>query len=460
MEEKKMQVKLTEGKIAPQIIQITLPLVCGNILQQFYNIFDSLIIGMYLGTNAFAAVGIAGTVMNLFIFILNGFCIGISTMLSRIYGEGNREKFRKEVFAAFYFGSLVTILLSVLALGFLMSVLRLVQTPENLIPSITSYLRVILSGLIVTFFYNLCSCILRSIGNTRVALYFLALSVALNVGFDIFAIAVLRTGIYGAAVATVLAQLISAVCCLLYILHYDRTLLCYRQDIGWHVELVKETTVYAVSSALHQSSLYIGKMLVQGAVNPMGVVDIAAFTAATKIESIVFAFSNSTAEAESIFISQNYGAGKYDRVKKGFRAGRVIHTTEGILWATIMYISAYTFSEMFLAAEEMAAIDACVGYLQLLAFYLPLSFFSNSYVGLFRGVGRVSAPFWGTTIFIGIRVILTFEYVAIKGVPYIATATGVGWIVALFHNLAIYYYIMHSERYHLKDVEKHNTQVA
>lgn len=440
---------LIEGPIVPQIISITVPLLLGNVFQQLYNIFDSVIIGRFLGTEAFVAVGVAGTVMNLFIFILNGFTVGIAAILGQIYGAGDKREYRKAVFVSFYFGSIFTITLSVLSLGGLRWILSLIMTPEYLEDYIIRYLKVILSGIIITYMYNLGSSILRSVGNTRASLYFLALSVFLNIGLDYLAIGVFRFGIIGAAVATIFAQLLSAVCCLVYIFKFYRSLLCTRSEIGWHFSIVKKVMAFSLSSALSQSSLYIGKMLVQGAVNPLGIVDIAAFTAATKIESLVFALGNSTAEAESIFISQNYGAGKYERVCKGFRAGKAIHFIEGVVLSLVLYITAEKFSLLFLGKEEQDSLLGCVGYLQLLCVFLIICFYNNSYNGLFRGIGLVNAQFVGTTIFIVIRVVLTYAYVGVKGVPYIATASGIGWACTTIYVILNYVYIRNTNRFHL-----------
>lgn len=444
---------LIEGPIVPQILSLTIPLLLGNVFQQLYNIFDSVIIGRFLGTEAFVAVGVAGTVMNLFIFILNGFTVGVAAILGQIYGSGNQKEYRKAVFVSFYFGSLFTLTLSLLSLGGLRWILALIQTPVELEGYIVSYLRVILSGIIITYMYNLGSSILRSVGNTRASLYFLALSVLLNIGLDYLAIGVLHFGIIGAAVATLLAQFLSAACCLIYITKYYKNLLSTRAEIGWHISIVKKVMAFSLSSALSQSSLYIGKMLVQGAVNPLGIVDIAAFTAATKIESLVFALGNSTAEAESIFVSQNYGAGAYDRVERGFKAGRIIHVAEGIVLSGLLFLSAEQFSLLFLGKEEQASLIGCVGYLQLLCVFLIICFFNNSYNGLFRGIGMVSAQFIGTTIFIVIRVVLTYMYVASQGVPYIATASGLGWAVTTVYVLICREYVKRTERFHLKKIK-------
>ena len=201
---------LTRGSIPPQLVSLALPLIFGNILQQLYNTIDAMVIGRFAGETAFAAIGVAGTVMNLFLFLLSGCCTGISVLFAQQYGSRDLAGFRQEGFLASVFGGLFTLVLSLAALLLLRPLLTLMQTPEDVARLAADYLVVIFGGLLATFFYNLCAAALRSVGDTRSALLALLAAMAANLALDLLFVARLGMGIAGAAWATVIAQGVSA----------------------------------------------------------------------------------------------------------------------------------------------------------------------------------------------------------------------------------------------------------
>lgn len=428
---------LLEGNIKKELIHLAVPLLFGNILQQLYNTVDALIVGQFLGTDAFAAVGISGTIMNLFIFVLHGFCIGLSIVFAQLYGAGNQEAFRREVFVSISLGSLLTVLLSALFAGTLKPILQWMQTPDGLIPYIASYLTVIIAGMITTYFYNFFSSILRSVGNTKAALYFLLLSVVVNAAVDVLFVAIFSFGVAGAAYATILAQLISAAGCSGYLFKHYRYLLCRRKDVGLHAELVKQTLSYGFASALQQASLYIGKILVQGAVNTLGISGIAAYTATMRIEGFANSFGDSGAGAMAVFTSQNYGAGNEKRVSGGLRQGLLLHIILGITLSIIMFLTAKTGMLIFLKADETRAFDYGTSYLKIISFFYVLCFIGNAFVGYFRGIGKVIVPIIGTTLHITLRVVVSYLLISKLGLSAVAVATGLGWILVVVYQITI-----------------------
>lgn len=435
------QQTLLSGNIKKQLVFLAVPLLLGNILQQLYNTADSLIVGHFLGTGAFASVGISGTIMNLFIFILNGFCVGLSVIFAQLYGTGNEKTFREEVFVAAGFGTLISILISGVSLALLGTVLKLIKTPDELIPYATSYLFIILAGLPFTYFYNLFSGILRSVGNTKAALYFLAFSIVSNVILDFLFIAEFHLGTAGAAAATVLSQFFSAFLCFFYLKKNYCGLLCRREDFGLHPELIGQTLRFGTASALHNSSLYIGKLLIQGAVNTLGTPGIAAYTAATRIEGFANSFGDSCGEAMSILISQNQGAGNPKRVMGGLKNGLVMNLTLGLCLSVLMYAGAAPGIRLFLDQADSLALSYGTGYLKTISFFYLLCFIGCAFVGYFRGTGRVHIPFLGTTLHISMRVILSHLLVSRMGLPAVAVATGLGWIsVVTFQVIMFYHY--------------------
>ncbi len=429
---------LLKGNIRQQLITLAIPLIFGNILQQLYNTADSLIVGYYLGTDAFASVGVSGSIMNLFIFVLNGFCVGIAVILGQLYGTGNSKAFREESFVAIGFGTILTFVISGISILLLPAILTIIQTPPELMTYSTTYLAIILLGLPFTYFYNLFSNILRSVGNTKAGLYFLAIAIIANVFLDILFIAYFHTGTGGAAAATILSQILSALCCFFYLKKRYPQLICRREDIGLHKELAIRTFQYGITSAMQASSLYIGKILVQGAVNTLGTPGIAAYTATMRIEGFANSFGDSGGSAISVFVSQNLGAGNHDRVKKGMKQGVWLNFLLGLTMAVLMILFAEPGIRIFIGGADVLSIQYGVNYLKAVSIFYIFCFIGSALVGYFRGIGKVHVPFFCSSSHITIRVILSYLLVSEHGLTAIGLATGIGWIWAVTYQLLMY----------------------
>lgn len=421
-------------------ITLAVPLLFGNILQQLYNTADSLIVGFFLGTDAFASVGVSGSIMNLFIFILNGFCVGLSVILGQMYGTGDRKQFREEFFTAVGFGTLLTLAVSGVSLLLLQTILKIIRTPQELIPYSTSYLILILAGLPFTYFYNLFSNILRSVGDTKAGLCFLAVAITANIFLDFLFIAGFGMGTAGAAAATVLSQLFSAACCFFYLKKLYPDLLCRKEDIGLHKELISRTLQYGITSAMQASSLYIGKILVQGTVNTLGTPGIAAYTAAMRIEGFANSFGDSGGSAISVLVSQNMGAGNKERVKGGMKDGVTLNIILGLVMSAIMFFGAAPGIRLFIGDADTLSIRYGIDYLKVVSIFYVFCFTGSALVGFFRGIGKVHVPFWCSTSHITIRVILSYLLVSRMGLPAVGLASGIGWIWAVTYQVLMYFY--------------------
>ena len=430
---------LTSGPIARQLAALALPLLASNILQQLYNTVDTFIIGRWVNADAFGAVGVAGTVMNLFLFILSGACAGISVLFSQLYGAGDLPGFRREFFQAAAFGGLFTVGLSLLALALLPLLLEVILTPPELVGYIQDYLHVIFAGLIVAFAYNLCAAALRSVGDTLAALCFLAIAVLTNVGLDLLFVAAFQWGIAGAAWATVLSQTLAAAMSLVYVRCRHPDLLFRRADMRPDRQLLRNTLYYGAASALHQSSLYIGKLLVQGSVNTLGTAGINAYTATMRIEGFANSFGDSGAEAISVFVGQNTGAGDQARTRQGFLTGLKLMLVLGAVMSVLLYLSAQILSRFLLPGSSAAELAQSVSYLHLVACFYLLCFIGCSFVGLYRGSGRVNIPVLGTILQMTVRVVLSWMLVPRMGLSAVALATGLGWSGVVCLQLIVYF---------------------
>ena len=251
------------GSVTAQLIRLSLPLILSNILQQFYNTIDTWMVGRYAGSTAFASMGIAGSLMNLFMFIVIGACTGISIMFAQLYGAEDLRHFRQEHYQMLATGTIAALVLSAVGLFSLSSLIRLMQTPGDMVPYVSGYLSLILAGLPLTYLYNYYNGLLRAVGNARVPLFILAGATILNLVMDYLLVGVLSMGTRGAAIATILSQGFSAALCILYLMRCQREFMFRRPDMRISGDLLRKTCALALVTGLHQTGLYIGKMLVQ-----------------------------------------------------------------------------------------------------------------------------------------------------------------------------------------------------
>lgn len=431
---------LTSGPITSQLLSLCLPLLCANVLQQLYNIANSLIVTRYIGDQAFAALGVAESVMNLYIYVITGACMGSSVLIAQFYGEGNMAKLRRQLYVSAVLIGGCTLAAVVLGQLFLPQLLGLIQTPQDLMDDAGRYLRVILAGMLFTFAYNYLASTLRAVGDTRAALYFLLLSLGYNLIAAWLLVAVLGLGITGTALATASAQLLSALLCALYIKKRRSFLSITRQDARLDPILVRRTSSYAAVAALQQSSLYLGKLLIQSAVNGISLLDsapISAFTAATRVENFTQAFGISGCEAIAIFVAQNVGAGDRKRALRGFARGAGMVLGTGAVFALLLFFASTPLSTPFLQPGSQSAV-LCASYLRNIALFYLLAFCGHTFVGWFRGNGRMGVTFWGTTLQIVVRVIGSYLLVRLLGLDAVALATGGGWVLIVAFQLTVF----------------------
>ena len=291
--------------------------------------------------------------------------------------------------------------------------------------------------MVFTFTYNYLASCLRAVGDTRAALLFLLLSLGYNLLAAWLLVAVFRFGITGTALATASAQLLSSLLCLLYIRKKRPFLTVQREDMVLDRELIRLTSSYAAIAAPQQSSLYLGKLLIQGAVNGIGTAAIAAFSATNRVENFVQAFGISSSEALAIFVAQNCGADQPKRATTGFLQGLSFTVAIGVFFSAGMGIFARPLSDLFLSGDPQAAA-LCISFLQLISWFYLLSFFGNSFTGWFRGRGQMKITFWGTTVQISIRTAGTYLLVSAMGLNSVALSTGLGWIFIVIFQTTLF----------------------
>jgi len=413
-----------------QMISLALPLLLSNILQQLYNTADVAIVGRCVGGDAFAAVGMAGSVMNFFLFLITGGCNGCGVLFSQFHGAGDGGAFRRELFLVSASGGGFSLGLSALAFFSLPALLGLLRTPGELLAPAAAYLHIIFLGFLPAFAYQLGFSVLRSIGNTGAALLFLMVSIAANLFLDVAFVAGFRWGIAGAAWATVLAQTLAAVLCQAYLRVRFSHLAFRRADMRYDGRLLRKIIHFSLVSALHMCNLYIGKLLVQGTVNGLGTGAITAYTAATRVEGFANSFGDSGAASMSVFIGQNTGAGNSRRVREGFFTGERLLAALGLVMSGLMLVGAVPALSLVLPAGSGGGetLSAAVGYLRLVACFYVFNFLGSGFVGYFQGRGLVNLPVIGATGHITFRVVLSAILAPYMGLPAVALATGLGWV--------------------------------
>ena len=427
---------LTEGKISRSLLLFALPMMAGNLLQQFYNIADTLIVGRVLGSNALAAVGSAYTLMTFLTSIFLGLSMGSGALFSIYKGKNDQNSLRSAIVHAFALIMAVTVLLNVLVYIGIDPILHFLRVPDEVWDGMKAYLLVIFAGIIATSLYNYFSCLLRALGNSTIPLVFLAVSAVLNIGLDLLFVAVLPWGIRGAALATVIAQYVSGIGITLYVLLKCRDLLPSGKDLHFNRQILGEIGNLSSITCIQQSVMNFGILMVQGLVNSFGPVVMAAFAAAVKIDTFAYLPVQDFGNAYSTFIAQNYGAGKKDRIRKGTRESFLISFLFCIVISAVVCIFAAPLMRIFVSAKETAVIASGVRYLRIEgAFYCGIGCLFLLY-GYYRAVKKPGMSVILTVISLGTRVALAYILSAYIGETGIWMAIPIGWVLADVTGLA------------------------
>lgn len=421
---------LTKGNITKTIILFVLPMMAGNLLQQFYNIADTLIVGQFLGSGALAAVGSAFTLMTFLTSILLGLSMGAGALFSIYQGEGDTKRLKAAIAHAFGLIFVITALLNIAAYFFIDPILAFLQVPKQVYGLMREYLWIIFGGIGATFLYNFFACLLRAMGNSSVPLLFLGISACLNIGLDLLFVVVFQWGVEGAAAATVFSQYVAGAGITVYVFYRCKDLRPSYEDIRWNKYILKEICSMSVLTCVQQSVMNFGILMVQGLVNSFGPVMMAAFAAAVKIDSFAYMPVQDFGNAFSTFVAQNYGAGQKERIRTGIKKALQLTVLFCILVGGLVVIFARPLMLIFVQPHETEILAAGVQYLQVVAiFYWGIGGLFLLY-GLYRAVKRPGMSVVLTVISLGTRVALAYLLSAGIGAIGIWIAIPIGWILA------------------------------
>ncbi|MBK1809839.1 MATE family efflux transporter [Clostridium sp. YIM B02505] len=433
-----MTTDMTKGNISKHLITFSIPLILGNLFQLTYNAADSIFVGRYVGTKALAAVGTANPIMNIVMFLIIGICMGASVLMSEYFGSGNIKKLKREVSTTMIGGFIFTSCVIAFCVVFTKPILRLTRTPEELIPDASLYLRIIFFGLIFTFLYNVFAATLRSIGDSKTPLKFLMISSVLNVLMDILFLKYFKMGVEGAAIATVTAEMLSSIFCITYIYLKVPLLRFSRKEMVLDKTLLRITINYSWVTAMQQTCLYVGKVLVQGAVNPLGVQAIAAFNAVNRVDDFAFMPQQSIAQAMTTFLAQNRGAKKEERIKPGLWTGLKLESIYWTIILVVVFFGSRNIMRLFISGSDSIVINMGIIYLQMMAFFYLLPSWTNGIQGYFRGMGDLKITLMSTFVQMIGRVIFSYILAPRFGVAGIAVSCGLGWIVMLSYEVPFF----------------------
>ena len=421
---------LTSGNITSGLWAFAVPLMLGNLIQQFYNLADTWIVGRYIGNIGLAAVGSSYTLMTFLTYIIIGLCLGNSTFISMEYGKKNIEKIRNGIYISFVMILAVTVGIIIIFYGFLDEIIKMLQVPKDTVADMKVYLVYVFIGFFATFIYNYISNVLRAIGNSLIPLIFLGVSVVLNVFLDILFVAVLKMGVMGAAVATVISQYISALGTFGYYFFQYPQLKVRKSDIKWNKSNFKSILSLSGFTCIQQSVMNFGILMVQGLVNSFGTTVMAAFAVAVKIDTLAYMPVQDFGNAFSVFVAQNYGANKVQRINEGIKSAVISIIIFCILVSSAVFVFANDFMKIFVSNNQVISVG--MGYLRIEgAFYIGIGILFMLY-GFYRAVDKRVMSVVLTLISLGTRVILAYVLSAIDfiGVTGIWAAIPIGWFLA------------------------------
>ena len=445
---------LTVGGITSTLLRFTLPMMLGSLMQQCYNIADTLIVGRCIGPHALAAVGSAYSLMVFLTSVLLGLAMGSGTVFSLQFGAGNFRGLRRSIYVSLVLIGCVTAVLTAAAFLLIDPILRLLQVPSEIYSMLRIYLLIIFGGIPLTFLYNFYAALLRAVGDSVTPLWFLGISVVLNIGLDLLFILVFDMGVGGAALATVMAQGVSAIGLMLYVLGCRPELRLRKEDMHFDRVSVKEIVSFSSLTCVQQFVMNFGILMVQGLVNSFGTAVMAAFAAAVKIDSFAYMPVQEFGNAFSTFVAQNFGAGKHARISLGVRRAFVTSVLFSLAVSVAVFLLARPLMLIFVRAEEMEIIRIGVQYLRIEgAFYFGIGILFLLY-GYYRAIRRPGMSVVLTVLSLGTRVVLAYALAAIPsvGVTGIWWSIPIGW--ALADAVGIIYYFRLRQRGCERSIDK------
>lgn len=426
-----MTKNLTEGNSLALILSFTLPVLLGNLLQQFYNMADTSIVGLYLGANALAGVGASSSVQ----FLVLGFCMGLTTgvtiPVSQRFGAGDIGSMKKYIFNGMVLLAIISLIITLLCVVFCSQILHILSTPDDIFENAYNYLVVTFAGIPLMICYNYMGGILRAVGDSKTPLYFLIFSTVFNLGLDVLCVMCWGLGVLGAALATVVSQGLCGVLCFIFICKKVEVLRISKKDCVFSKKSMVTLLSMGIPMGLQFSITAIGSMILQSANNSLGSVYISSFTAVTKLKQFFFSPFDALGVAVSTFLSQNLGARKKDRIIKGLWQGTAIGVVYGLLLGILLCNCGSKLAELFVKKEETEVLKYAGEYARALGIFYWLIGFLNIWRPSVQSIGYSGKAMFAGFFELAARSLVTWIFVPVYGYTAICYADPMAWIFSL-----------------------------
>mgnify|MGYP004527303143 FL=1 len=433
---------MTVGSPVKLIIQFMIPMFLGNVFQQFYNIVDSIVAGQFIGVDALAAIGSTGSLMFFVTGWLNGLSSGFAIIVAQRFGARKYDEMRHYVAMSFYLMAAFALVMTAAFLALNEPILRLMNSPENVMQDVKSYMGIIYAGLIITAAYDILAAVLRALGDSRSPLYFLIISAGINVVLDIVLICVFGMGVEGCAYATVIAQGISAVCCIIYIVKKYPILHLKKENFAISLDSFRRLIALGIPMGLQFSITAIGTIIVQGAVNIYGTTYMAGFSAAGKIQNIASMVAVSMGATIATYVGQNRGAGKMDRVKQGVNYCWIMLLVWSVIEMILMYFGGKYFTYLFVSSSKTDVINVSVTYFHTVFWAYPFLCTIFLFRNALQGMGYGLVPMLGGVFELVARTAIVVFVAGKTTFAGVCLADPVAWIAALIPLIPYYFHIM------------------
>ena len=425
-----MAKNLTTGSPLKLILLFTVPLLAGNLLQQLYNMADTAIVGLYLGKNALAGVGASSSVQFLVLGLCMGCCTGFSIPVAQSFGAGNLDRMKKFVFNGYVAMIALSLLVTISCTTFCSQILHLLRTPDDIFHEAWVYLVVLFAGCPFLMLYNFSAGILRAVGDSKTPLYFLSASIVLNIILDLAFILVFKMGVFGASFATILSQGLCGIVCFFWSSTKIDVLKLAREDMKFDPGMQKILFRMGIPMGLQFSITAIGSMVLQMANNSLGSLYISSFTLVTKFKQIFMSPFDALGVAVSTFASQNLGAGRIDRIRKGLFQATAISVLFGILEGFLFWFFGDRLCLFFISGSEKEVIHYAWVYAKALGIFIWSIGILNLWRPSLQGIGCSSKAMWGGFLELFARCFVTFVFVPSAGFKAVCYADPMAWLAS------------------------------
>lgn len=429
-----MAKNMTEGNSLKLILSFAAPLLFGNLLQQTYNLADAAIVGKYLGAKALAAVGASTSVQFMTLGFCIGICCGFAIPVAQKFGAGDYKEMRRSIFHGIVLTVLFGVVLTLACTLLCSPILHMMQTSDTIFANAYIYLLIIFLGIPFNLLYNFLAGILRAVGDSKTPFNFLIVSTFLNIILDVVCIMVFQWGCAGAAIATVASQAVSGILCLIYIIKKYDMLKIQPDERKWDGRYGGKIALLGIPMGLQYSITAIGTMVMQSANNGLGDLYTSAFAAGSRIKQFAMCPFDAVATGVSTFASQNYGAGKYERIKKGIKQGMAIGVSYGIFIGIILIFFGRTLSLLFLSSKEVAVLDATAQYLRCIGFFYWSLGILNICRMTTQGLGYSGRAIISGIVEMVARCIVCFGFVPVYKFTAICFSDQTAWVTAAIYS--------------------------